>query len=72
MKLKDKPWINNKIQKMMRIRDRILLKLKKKTTNDNLTLYKKFRNRVSNEIKKVKKIIFIILFLLTLKIYTQK
>ena len=54
MKLKDKPWINNKIQKMMRIRDRILLKLKKKTTNDNLTLYKKFRNRVSNEIKKSK------------------
>ena len=54
MKLKDKPWINNKIQKMMRIRDRILLKLKKKSTNDNLTLYKKFRNRVSNEIKKSK------------------
>ena len=60
--------MNNKIQKMMRIRDRILLKLKKKTTNDNLTLYKKFRNRVSNEIKKVKKIIFIIFFLLALKI----
>ena len=54
MKLKDKPWINNKIQKMMRIRDRILLKLKKKSTNDNLTLHKKFRNRVSNEIKKSK------------------
>ena len=29
-------------------------KLKKKRTNDNLTLYKKFRNRVSNEIRKSK------------------
>ena len=52
MKLKDNPWINNKIQKMMRIHHRILVKLKKKRTNDNLTLYKKFRKRVSNEIKK--------------------
>ena len=42
----------------MRIRDRILLKLKKKRTNDNLTLYKKFRNRVSNEIKKSKESYF--------------
>ena len=29
MKLKGKPWINNRILKMMRIRDKILLKLKK-------------------------------------------
>ena len=62
MKLKDKPWTNNKIQKMMRIRDRILPKLKKKTTNDDLTLYKKFRNRVSNEIKTVRKVILITFF----------
>ena len=60
MKLKDKPWINNRIQKMMRIHDRMLLKLK--TTNDNLKLYKKFRNRVSNEIKKVRKVILILFF----------
>ena len=58
MKLKDKPWINNKLQTMMRIPDRILLKLKKKTTNHNLTLYKKIRNRVSNEIKKSKESYF--------------
>ena len=51
MKLKDKPWINNRILKMIRIRDRILQKLKKQQTPDNLKLYKKFRNRVSNEIK---------------------
>ena len=54
MKLKDKPWINSKILKMMRIRDRILQKLKKKQTDDNIKLYKKFRNRVSNELKESK------------------
>ena len=54
MKLKDKPWINNRIQKMMRIRDRVLLKLKKKASDDNRNLYKKFRNRVTNEIKESK------------------
>ena len=53
-KFKEKPWINSKIQKMMRIRDKILLKLKKKPTDDNLNLYKKFRNRVSNVIKESK------------------
>ena len=54
MKLKDKPWINNRIQKMMRIRDKILQKLKKQQTPENLKLYKKFRNRVSNELKESK------------------
>ena len=54
MKLKDKPWINNRMLKMMRIRDRILQKLKKQQTPDNLKLYKKFRNRVSNELKESK------------------
>ena len=54
MKLKDKPWINNRIQKMMRIRDRVLLKLKKEASHDNRNLYKKFRNRVCNEIKESK------------------
>ena len=54
IKLRDKPWINNRILKMMRIRDRVLKKLKKKATDDNLKLYKKFRNRVANEIKESK------------------
>ena len=54
MKLKDKPWINNRILKMMRIRDRILQKMKKQQTPDNVKLYKKFRNRVSNELKESK------------------
>ena len=54
MKLKDKPWINKRILKMMSIRDRILQKLKKQQTPDDLKLYKKFRNRVSNELKESK------------------
>ena len=54
IKLRDKPWINNRILKMMRIRDRVLKKLKKKATDDNLKLCKKFRNRVANEIKESK------------------
>ena len=54
MKLKDKPWINHRIQQMMRIRDKILQKMKKQQTPDNLKLYKKFRNRVSNELKESK------------------
>ena len=39
---------------MMRIRDRILQKLQKQQNPDNLNLYKKFRNRVSNELKESK------------------
>ena len=39
---------------MMRIRDRILQKMKKQPTPDNVKLYKKFRNRVSNELKESK------------------
>ena len=54
MKLKDKPWINNRILKMMRIGDRILQKFKKRQSPDNLQLYKKFRNCVSNELKESK------------------
>ena len=54
LKLVEKPWINSRLQKMMRIRDKILLKLRKKPTDDNLNLYKKFRNRVSNELKESK------------------
>ena len=49
LKLIDKQWINSKMQKMMRIRDKILLKLKQKPTDDNRNLYKKIRNRVSND-----------------------
>ena len=53
-KLKDKPWMNKRILKMMRIRDRISQKLKKQQNPDILNLYKKFRNHVSNELKESK------------------
>ena len=53
-KLKDKPWIYKRILQMMRIRDRILQKLRKQQNPDNFTFYKKFRNRVSNELKESK------------------
>ena len=39
---------------MMRIGDRILQKFKKRQSPDNLQLYKKFRNHVSNELKESK------------------
>ena len=68
LKLIEKPWINSKIRKMMRIRDKILLKLKKKPTDDNLNLYKKIRNRVSNELKESKSRYFHNFFILTVKI----
>ena len=67
MKLKDKPWINNRILKMMRIWDRILQKLKKQQNPDNLKPHKKFRNRVSNELKESKAQYFIIIFLQMVK-----
>ena len=53
-KLKAKPWINNRIQKMMKVRDRLLRKVKKDRNETNKQFYKKFRNRVANELKKSK------------------
>ena len=52
IKLRTKPWITSKIQKMMRIRARILKKTKKDRSKTNHDLYKKFRNRVAYELKK--------------------
>ena len=53
-KIKAKPWINSRIQKMMRIRDDMFRKMKRNRSDSNLQLYRKFRNRVTNEIKKSK------------------
>ena len=47
IKLRNEPWISSKIQKLMRIRDRILRKLKKNNNQSLIDLYKQFRNRVS-------------------------
>ena len=54
LKLRNKPWVNSKIQKMMRLRDRYLKKLKKKSDTATNHLYKQFRNRVSIELKESK------------------
>ena len=56
LKLKTKPWINHRIQKMTKVRrDRLLRKMKKNRNEANDRFYKKFRNRVANELKKSKK-----------------
>ena len=54
-KLKAKPWINHRIQKMMKVRARLLRKLKKNRNETYEKFYKKFRNRVFNELKKSRK-----------------
>ena len=46
-----KSWISTKIKKMMRIRDSILRNLKSNRSENNLKYYRKFRNRVTAEIK---------------------
>ena len=48
-KLKDKPWMNKRILKMMRIRDRILQKLRKQQNPDNLNLYKLKRDKLKKQ-----------------------
>ena len=50
IKFRNKPWINSKIQKMMRIRDRLLGKFRKNNDESLKDLYKKFRNRVSDSL----------------------
>ena len=56
IKLESKPWITPTIEKLIRYRNRLFRKKKKQPNNQNNNrLYKLFRNRVNNEIKKSKK-----------------
>ena len=55
LKLRNKPWINSRIQKMMRIRDRLFQQFKAKSSAADLRVFKLFRNRVVNELKESKK-----------------
>ena len=55
LKLRSKPWINRHIQKMMRIRDKLFRQFKLTKSTSDLNAYKKFRNRIVNEIKESKK-----------------
>ena len=54
LKLHEKPWINPKIQRLMKYRDKLLHKLNKKHTENGEYLYKKFRNRVISELRSSK------------------
>ena len=56
VKLEHKPWITNEIKKMIKIRDRIFQRKKRKPNNEEIKrLYNLFRNRVIRELKKSKK-----------------
>ena len=59
IKLQSKPWINFKIAKLIKYRDRLGRRMIRKRTLDNEYLYKKIRKRVANEIKASKKVIII-------------
>ena len=51
LKLQSKPWINSKILRLIKYRDKLLRKLNKKFTHNNNYLYKKFRNCVVSELR---------------------
>ena len=68
LKFKLKPWISYRIQRMMKIRDRLLRKMRKDRSRYNCEAYKKVRNRVTNEIRNSKKTYFQIISLKILKI----
>ena len=54
IKFRNKPWINDKIQKMMRIRDNLLGKIRKDNNQSLADLYKKFRNQLSESLREGK------------------
>ena len=51
IKLHIKPWINQKIVKLTKYRDRLKRKIKRRPKTENKYLFKKFRSRVVNELK---------------------
>ena len=53
-KLKKKPWITNRIERMIKVRDKILGRMKRKRSTSTVAFYKKFRNRETNELKESK------------------
>ena len=55
LKLKNKPWINFQIQRMMKIRDSLFQQFKSTKSPNDLKAYKQFRNRIVNEIRESKK-----------------
>ena len=56
IKIKNKPWLSTEILKLIKIRNKIFARKKRKPENDNCKrLYNSLRNRVNREIKKSKK-----------------
>ena len=48
LKLRNKPWINSRIQKMMRLRDKLLKRVRKRPDAATKHLYKQFRTKIRN------------------------
>ena len=54
IKLKSKPWITDKIKKMIKFRNKLFARKKRQPNNANVTeLFNKFRNRINREIKEI-------------------
>ena len=58
LKLRSKPWINVRIQKLMSYRDKLFNEMNRYPTPSNKYLYHKFRNRVVSEQRRGKKYYF--------------
>ena len=56
IRLNSKPWINDRISKMIKIRDKYFARKKRQPSNVNVKrVYNLFRNRVNREVKRTKK-----------------
>ena len=54
LKLRSKPWVNTRIQKLVHYRDKLFANMNRNSTPSNRYLYKKFRKRVVAEQRKSK------------------
>ena len=54
LKLHSKPWVNPKIQRLIKYRDKLLRKLNRNFSQNTEYLYKKFRNRIVSELRSSK------------------
>ena len=55
IKLVQKPWISNELNKMIKIKNKLFYRQKRQPNNTAIKiLYNKFRNRVNRELKKSK------------------
>ena len=60
--IKNKPWLNTIILKMIKIRNKVFHRKKRQPNNDHCKrLYNLLRNRINRELKKIKKTILRVL-----------